>query len=124
MYKKLYDDGIIYGGIRGSNEFSKTYSHILISGQAENPEKVFDMFKNEVKNFKANGINEENFNRIKKKLYGEYVEQYNDVSDIAGMFLSDYFKGINSFDYVNEIENINMEYLNQILNDIFKEEKW
>ena len=123
LYKKLYDDGIIYGGIRGSNEFSKTYAHILISGQSENPEKVFDMFKNEVQNFKTNGINSENFNRIKKKLYGEYVEQYNDVSDIAGMFLSDYFKGINSFDYVNEIENINMEYLNQILNDIFKEEK-
>ena len=36
------------------------------------------------------------------------------------MFLSDYFKGINSFDYLEEIEGINVDYANQVLNDIFK----
>ena len=39
------------------------------------------------------------------------------------MFLSDYFKGVNSFDYLEEIQGLNVEYLNQVLNDVFKEEK-
>ena len=39
------------------------------------------------------------------------------------MFLADYFKGINSFDYLEEIEGINVEYLNQVLDDVFKEDK-
>ena len=72
---------------------------------------------------KENGINKENFNRIKKMIYGNYVKEYNDVQDIARMFLADYFKGINSFEYLEEIEGINEEYVNQVLNSVFKEEK-
>ena len=45
----------------------------------------------------------------------------NDVIDISRMFLSDYFKGINSFDYLEEINTINVEYLNQVLKDVFNE---
>ena len=123
LYRKLYDEGIIYGGIGFSHEFSKTYDHILISGQADDPEKVYSMVKNEIENFKQNGINENDFNRIKKKLYGEYIEEYNDVSDIARMFLSDYMKGINSFEYLERIENIDVEYLTLVLNDVFKKDK-
>ena len=37
------------------------------------------------------------------------------------MFLADYFKGINSFDYLEEISTINVEYLNQVLKDVFNE---
>ena len=39
------------------------------------------------------------------------------------MFLADYFKGINSFDYLEEIKGINVEYLEQILKNVFKEDK-
>jgi len=38
------------------------------------------------------------------------------------MFLADYFKGINSFDYLEEIDTVNLEYTTQILNDLFKTE--
>ena len=37
------------------------------------------------------------------------------------MFLADYFKGINSFDYLEEINTINVEYLNQVLKNVFNE---
>ena len=56
-------------------------------------------------------------------IYGGYVRDYNDVADIARMFLADNFKGINSFDYLEEIEGINVEYLTQVLEDVFKEDK-
>ena len=39
------------------------------------------------------------------------------------MFLTDYLKGICSFDYIDEIEKINVEYLEQLLKTVFKEEK-
>ena len=76
-----------------------------------------------MKKLKEEGINQEDFTRIKKMIYGGYVKEYNDVQDIARIFLADYFKGINSFDYLEEIEGIHIEYLNQVLKDVFKEEK-
>ena len=55
-------------------------------------------------------------------LYGTAVKEFNNVSDIVRMFISDYFKGINSFDYLETYKQITKEYAKQILNNVFKEE--
>lgn len=123
LYKELYDNGIIYAGPSLEYEFSNIYAHALISGQSNEPEKVYQKFKETVNQFKEKGINQENFERMKKMIYGGYVKEYNDVVDIARMFLADYFKGINSFDYLEEIKGITVEYLEQILKDVFQEKK-
>ena len=123
LYKKLYNDGIISFQPALQYEFGKTYAHILITGQAEDTNCVYEEFKSEVKKLKQDGINADDFQRLKKMIYGGYIREYDDVADVSKMFLSDYFKGIDSFDYLNEIESINVEYLIQILNEVFKEEK-
>ena len=53
----------------------------------------------------------------------EYVKEYNDTADIARMFLADFFKEINSFDYLEEIPTINEQYLEQILKNVFDDKK-
>ena len=123
LYKKLYDKGNCYSNPSIEYEFDKKYAHILITGQSNNPEELFDMLKKQIKEFIKNGIDIKDFERTRKMIYGEYIKEYNDVTDIARMFLSDYFNGINSFDYLEEINTINVEYLNQVLKDVFKEEK-
>ena len=123
LYRNLYNEGIIYEQPSLDYEFSKTYAHVIITGQSTNPEVLYERFKKQVENFKTNGINEKDFNRMKKMIYGGYVKEFNDVVDEARMFLSDYFKGINSFEYIEEIEGINVEYLKQVLDNVFKEDK-
>ena len=123
LYKNLYNEGIIYEQPSLDYEFSKTYAHVIITGQSTNPEVLYERFKKQVEKFKTNGINEKDFNRMKKMIYGGYVKEFNDVVDEARMFLSDYFKGIISFDYIEEIEGINVEYLKQVLDNVFKEDK-
>ncbi len=123
LYKELYNSGIMYNVPSLDYEFSKGYAHVLISGQSTNPELVYEKFKEEINRLKKDGINVEDFVRIKKMIYGNYVREYNEVGDIARMFLSDYFKGINSFDYLEEIETINEKYIENILENLFKEEK-
>ena len=123
LYQRLYNEGSIYGLPSLDYEFGKTYSHILIAGQSNNPEKVFQEFKKEVENFKNNGINKEDLERIKKMMYGDYVREYDDVADISRNILSDYFKGINSFDYLDEIQGINEDILMQFLKEVFQEDK-
>lgn len=121
-YKKLYENGDIMSQPDLDYEFSKTYAHVLISGIAKNPQNVVKELKEAIKKHTESGLEEQTFNRIKKKIYGDYVTEYNDVSNIARMFLSDYFKGINSFDYLEEYSSVTLEYANQILKEVFKEE--
>lgn len=123
LYKQLYEMGNSYSAPSIEYEFDKTYAHILITGQSNDPEKLFDMFKQKVKEIKDNGISKEDFERTKKMIYGEYVKEYNDIVDISRMFLSDYFKGINSFEYIEEINTIYIEFVEQILKEVFNDKK-
>ncbi len=123
LYRELYQEGLIYAQPSLEYEFTNNYAHVLITGQSNEPEKVYEKFKEEVQRLKTEGIKIEDFQRMKKMIYGGYVKEFNDVSDIAKMFLADSFKNINSFDYLEEIEGVTVEYLEQILKDVMKEEK-
>ena len=123
LYKELYNNGDLLAEPDLDYEFSKQYAHVLISGQSKNPQVIYERFKTEVEKFKRNGLNEEHFERIKRKIYGDYVTEYNSVGDIARMFLSDSFKGINSFDYIEKYNTVTREYVEQVLKEVFDEEK-
>jgi len=122
LYKDLYEKGIIMEEPYKSYEFSKNYAHIVISGQTKDEKQFVEKIKEEIEKLKQNGINKEDFERIKKKIYGEYIMEYNQIADISRMFLADSFKGINSFDYLEEYKQVTKQYTEQILKDIFKEE--
>ena len=123
LYRKLYSEGLLLIEPQLDYEFTSNYAHILITGQSKEPRKVNEEFKKALEKIKQNGIDEEIFTRTKKKIYGRYVTDYNSVADVGRMFLSDYFKGINSFDYLEEYNQVTKEFAEQILKDIFNEEK-
>ena len=120
LYKELYDEGLLFSTPSLDYEYATGYAHILITGQSPDPEKVYERFKQTVANMK---IDSTEFNRIRKRIYGEYIKEYNDVEDIARMFLSDFFKEMNSFDFLEEITVINEEYVEQVLKDVFNDKK-
>ena len=123
LYKELYDEGLLFAVPSLDYEFARGYAHVLITGQSVEPEKIYEKFKKAVEEMKVSAIDAKEFNRIKKRIYGEYVKEYNDVEDIARMFLADYFKEINSFEYLEEISTINEQYVEQILNQVFDDKK-
>ena len=123
LYKTMYEQGLLQSPLDLDFEFTENYAHILIGGQSKNPEKVLEALNKEVEQAKQNGILEQDFERIKRMIYGDYVREYNDVGSIARMFLADYFKGINSFEYLENYKQITKQYAEQVLKDVFDEEK-
>ena len=121
LYKELYNSGDLLAEPDLEYEFSKQYAHVLVGGQSKNPEKIYDKFKGEVRKLKENGLDEKHFDRIKRKLYGDYVTEYNSVANIARMFLADSFKQINSFDYIEKFNTVTKEFTEQILKEVFDE---
>lgn len=123
LYKELYEQGILFVTPSLDYEFARGYAHILITGQSPAPEKVYEKFKQKVEEMRNEPIDSQEFNRIKKRIYGGFVKEYNDTADIARMFLSDFFKEINSFDYLEEMTTINEQYVEQVLKDVFDDTK-
>lgn len=119
FYKRLYENGELIVKPELDYEFGEGYCHIMISGQAKNPRNIYEEVKKEIEFFKNNKVNKEDFERIKKKVYGSYIMEYDDVGSAARMFLGDYLKGIDTFEYINSFECVNLEYVNSLLNDNF-----
>ena len=123
LYKELYEAELITGEPYLDYEFSKQYAHVSITGQSNDPKKVLEKFEAEIKQMKENDIDLAHFQRVKNMIYGNYVKEYDDVAEICRMFVGDYMKGINSFEYIEEYEQVTPEYTKQVLEEVFKEEK-
>ena len=123
LYNELYKEGYLLSQPDLEYEFGNEYSHVLIGGQSKDPRKVYGKIAKKIQEMKNNDINVQEFERIKKKIYGDYAVEYNNVADIGRMFTSDYIKGINSFEYMDKFEEIDAEYAKQVLKEIFTEDK-
>lgn len=121
-FEKLYESGKLISEPSMSYEFSKTYAHVMIQFQTNDIEDVTKKITNKIESVKQNGINEEEFERAKKKIYGEIVKDYNDLSSIATSIVSDYFKNINSLDYFKAVKEITKEYIEKVLKEVFIED--
>ena len=102
LYKELYKEGLLISEPTLEYEFSNTYAHVIITGNSINPKEVLKRLRKRIQEKIEQGIEQEEFERIKKTIYGDYVKEYNEIGDIARMFLADFFKGINSFEYIEE----------------------
>ena len=123
LYQKLYENNLIFSEIGFDYEYARNYAHLYFQAQTINPEEVIKEIKNEIDYYIQNGVDEEDFLRIKNKIYGEFVKDYNDVSTIGNLAISSYFRGINIFDYFEEFEVIDKQYIEELLKEVFKEEK-
>ena len=74
LYQELYKEGIILNMPSFEYEFTDEYAYILISGVSRNPKELYSKLKQEIENMNQNGINEADFERIKKMIYGDYME--------------------------------------------------
>ena len=123
LYKELYESELITGEPYLEYEFSKQYAHIAITGQSNNPKEVLKKLQEEIQNMKNKEIDTEHFKRIKNMIYGNYVKEYDDVAEICRMFIADYMKGINSFEYIEDYQQVTPEYTKQVLDEVFRKEK-
>ena len=101
-------------------EFSRNFAHLIIAGESKNPKRVEEIVIN---TFENKEVTQESFERSKKKIYGDYTSEYNSVDEIGRMFLQDAVKGYNSIDYLNKLEEIDLEYVNAIRKKLLRNDR-
>ena len=97
-------------------EYSDIYSHVLFSGESKDPEKVYEKI---VETLKNEEITKEDFERSKKRIFGEFVTSFDDVEEIGRMLLSDKMHHINTLESADKIQNITYEYVKNIQRQMF-----
>ena len=121
FFQKLYESGKLITNPTINYEFSKTFAHLLIQVQTNFVEDVIKEIDLQIEKVKKNGILEEDFSRAQKAVYGSYIKDYDDVSNVASVLVADHFKNINSFDYFEEFKSVNKNYVEKVLKELFIE---
>lgn len=119
LYEDMYNEGLVTKEFGIDYTFEEDYAYSSISGESNKVDEVIDRIKARIEELKTNGIDEEEFNRIKRMLYGSYIKIFDSVSSCARVFINDYFRGINSFDYVDAYRNVSADYAKEVLNKHF-----
>lgn len=119
LYEDLYNAGLVNKAIATEYTFEEDYAYTAFSFESNKVDEVVDKIKEKINELKEKGLDEQTFDRTKKMLYGEYVKVFNDSTNIARVFVSDYFKGINSFDYIDAYKSIEKEYVEKVVKENF-----
>lgn len=122
LYRNLYEQELILGDIDFEYDISKNFAHVLVSCQTINPQLVVNMWISEVNRFKKCGFLVEDIERIKRKMYGNFVNIFNDVSSIGRAFLTDTLKGFNTFEFIKRYEEVDKIYIEKVFYEVFNEE--
>lgn len=95
---------------------------VCFSGDSIDPIAVYDAIISYISEISAKGLDVESFIREKRSLYASYITDFDSTEDIAFELMSFADYDIGLFEYPDIIENITFDYINDLFNQLFKEE--
>ena len=70
-YKELYEKGLIFENVSATYEYARDYAHILIQGKTNDLKETKKIIEEKIEKYKNNGISDDEFERAKRKIYGQ-----------------------------------------------------
>ncbi|TGV06578.1 insulinase family protein, partial [Mesorhizobium sp. M00.F.Ca.ET.186.01.1.1] len=123
IYERLYESELITESFDFDYSSEKDYAYTIIGGDTPDPDRLVATIKAEIAQLKQTGINQEEFERAKRKKIGNFLRSLNSVEFIANQFTSFKFNGNDLFSVVPTLESITLEEVGQRLNEHFLEEQ-
>ena len=121
LYKDLIDKELINPTFSTEYFTGYGYSSMIFSGESNDPKETAKIIKEKIKEFKENGISEEDFERARKKLYGREIMSYNDVDELANNLIAADFMNEGLFDEFEMLKILTCSEANEFLDKILDE---
>jgi predicted Zn-dependent peptidase len=123
LYQKLYDSGLITESFDFDYSSERDYAYSIIGGDTPDPDKLVAVIRQELDEQSRTGIQQEDFERSKRKRIGLSLRSLNSVEFIANQFTSYKFNGTDLFDVLPVLESITREDVEQRLQQHFQMEQ-
>lgn len=106
IYKNLYEQGLINESFMPDYECHEEYALASVMGESKNPEKVRDCIYDMLTKVM---IKNEDFERAKRIVWGNYVRMYNSTETIGYKFVLHLLTGIDYSNFKSVFESIDVE---------------
>ncbi|MBQ7573322.1 MAG: insulinase family protein [Clostridia bacterium] len=123
VYKKLYNSGLINQNFGTDYTMQPDYAFTAIEGESKDPKAVYKIITDEIDRVLNEGLSEDDYNRMKKVLWGKHIRSQNDVDEIGTEFIQLHLMGVDYFDYYDVYSQITFEDIKNRFKNHFVNER-
>lgn len=109
LYRDMYDTGLINNTFSSEYVGEKDYGYSMVGGESKDPKRVYSIIEETILNNGIKMLGEEKFERIKRKITGQFLSSFNSVEYIGSNFISYYMRNINLLYYLDVINEVNLD---------------
>lgn len=115
LYNEMLNDGLINSTFGWEQFLGYGFAATIFSGESEKPEEVADRIKKHINKVRAEGIDHDEFEMIRRKLYGKCIMGYDDYEDVAGDLVAGHFNGSGVFEDIEAYRDLTINDVKDIL---------
>lgn len=115
FYTEMYEQGLIDMGFGVNIFYGRGYFVGNIYGDSNSPELLLGKINTELKRLKKELPNKEEFENIKKWIYGGFLSSYNNVEGVASTVMSSEMWGFSAFEPIEIAAGITYEEIIEAL---------
>lgn len=122
LYNSLLEQELINTSF-GFEQFTGFgYAATFFSGESKNPEEVARQINAYIAKVRKEGIDSEEFEQTRRKLYGRAVMSFNDIDEVANDLVGAHFDGTGVFDDIEIYRTITADDIREVLDSTMREE--
>ena len=106
MYQKLLGEGVINSSFTSEVFCGDGYFSVIFSGESPEADKIRQAVTAEIERINSEGLNEKDFQRIKKSAYGVLIRELNNVEATAHIMLNSHLEGILPYDTIQALSEV------------------
>ena len=123
FYEEVYKKGLVTESIDTDVMWGVGYLALLISMETNEPDELYKMIIEEIKQQREHGLNREDFELCKKSLLSRLIKTTENLDDFA-LLLFDITRVGYDLDFVFKfVENISFKDAEQLMHEGFKQER-
>ena len=112
FYSELLEAGLINTSFESEYFCGYGYAAWIVTGESPAGREVQKRITARIRALQESGISEADFERIRKKLYGRSIMQFNDIDGIANAMVSAYFCKEGLFDETEILQSLTLDEVN------------
>lgn len=123
MYQRLLNSGIINSTFGAEVFCGDGYFSVIFSGESASPEKVRDALAKEMEKISRGGLEEKDFQRIKKSTYGILIRELNNVESVANLMINAHMDGVKPYDAIEILSELTSSDCTSFITDELSADK-
>lgn len=112
FYSELLEAGLINTSFESEYFCGYGYAAWIFTGESPDGREVQKRISARIRALQETGISKADFERIRKKLYGRSIMQFNDIDGIANAMVSAYFCKEGLFDETEILQSLTLDEVN------------